>query len=339
MVTGLARAPTVGVRATQARRDGGMASRFTLSQQRTHQRCGLFVEPASQRVEGAVSQVPARARGQRAVSICRAVPELKALIFDCDGVILESEDLHRVAYNDAFKKFDVRCGGKLVEWSVEFYDVLQNTVGGGKPKMRWYFSQREGAQWPTSSILGGRAPASEEEQARLIDELQDWKSERYQQMITSGEVPPRPGVLRLMDEARAAGLKVAVCSAATKSSVIATLDALIGKERFAALDVFMAGDDVPRKKPDPFIYQLAAQKLGLDPKSCVVVEDSTIGLTAALGAGMRCVVSYTPSTAKEAFEGAEWVVGSLGEDPAVVTVEKLRQGVVRQDDRVEVISA
>ena len=113
----------------------------------------------------------------------------------------------------------------------------------------------------------------------------------------------------------------------------------------------------------------------------MVVEDSTIGLTAALGAGMRsvpararqpsllhscqslthvphphlctsptplthvprrpprCVVSYTPSTAKEAFEGAEWVVGSLGEDPAVVTVEKLRQGVVRQDDRVEVISA
>lgn len=59
-----------------------------------------------------------------------------------------------------------------------------------------------------------------------------------------------------MDEARAAGLKVAVCSAATKSSVIATLDALIGKERFAALDVFMAGDDVPRKKPDPFIYQV-----------------------------------------------------------------------------------
>ena len=177
--------------------------------------CGASLSP-SMPYFSRRTQVPARARGQRAVSICRAVPELKALIFDCDGVILESEDLHRVAYNDAFKvrsshegcvvarsvldaeprappdpqKFDVRCGGKLVEWSVEFYDVLQNTVGGGKPKMRWYFSQREGAQWPTSSILGGRAPASEEEQARLIDELQDWKSERYQQMIRQGRCRP-----------------------------------------------------------------------------------------------------------------------------------------------------
>lgn len=89
--------------------------------------------------------------------------------------------------------FDVRCNGEVVNWSPEFYDVLQNTVGGGKPKMRWYFSQREGASWPTSSILGGRAPASEEEQVKLIDVLQDWKSEKYQSMLGSGEVPPRPG--------------------------------------------------------------------------------------------------------------------------------------------------
>lgn len=88
--------------------------------------------------------------------------------------------------------------------------------------------------------------------------LQDWKSEKYQQLIGSGEVPPRPGVLRLMDEARAAGLLVAVCSAATKESVIFTLTSLLGAQRFSSLDCFMAGDDVPRKKPDPIIYQIAA---------------------------------------------------------------------------------
>jgi hypothetical protein len=67
-----------------------------------------------------------------------------------------------------------------VDWDERFYDMLQNTVGGGKPKMRWYFS-RQG--WPTSSILGGRAPADEAEQGQLIDTLQDWKTDKYQQMI------------------------------------------------------------------------------------------------------------------------------------------------------------
>jgi beta-phosphoglucomutase-like phosphatase (HAD superfamily) len=96
--------------------------------------------------------------------------------------------------------------------------------------------------------------------------LQDWKSEKYQQLIGSGEVLPRPGVLRLMDEARAAGLLVAVCSAATKESVIYTLNSLLGPARFEALDCFLAGDDVPRKKPDPIIYQIAA---GVDPHACL----------------------------------------------------------------------
>eukprot|EP00878_Enallax_costatus_P035960 GHUV01040224.1.p1 GENE.GHUV01040224.1~~GHUV01040224.1.p1 ORF type:complete len:135 (+),score=40.09 GHUV01040224.1:557-961(+) len=102
-----------------------------------------------------------------------------------------------------------------------------------------------------------------------------------------------------MDEARAAGLKVAVCSAATKSSVVFTLKSLLGEQRFNSLDCFLAGDDVDKKKPNPLIYQVAAQKLGVSPSDCVVVEDSTIGLEAALGAGMRCIITYTPSTKQQ----------------------------------------
>lgn len=130
-------------------------------------------------------------------------------------------------------------------------------------------------------------------------------------MIGSGDVPPRPGIVGLMDAARARGIKVAVCSAATKSSVVYCLDSLLGPERFGALDLFMAGDDVPRKKPDPIIYQLAAERLGVDPGDCCVVEDSTIGLQAARGAGMRCVITYTSSTRDEAFEGAERIVADV----------------------------
>lgn len=109
------------------------------------------------------AQVPARGN-------VRAHAQLEAVIFDCDGVILESEDLHRRAYNAAFQNFRVECDGSPVVWSEEFYDELQNTVGGGKPKMRWYFSpDRNG--WPTSSIVGD-PPRTEDEQALLIDTLQ-----------------------------------------------------------------------------------------------------------------------------------------------------------------------
>jgi beta-phosphoglucomutase-like phosphatase (HAD superfamily) len=81
-----------------------------------------------------------------------------------------------------------------------------------------------------------------------------------------------------MDEARVLGLKISVCSAATKSSVVFCLTNLLGKERFEALDCFLAGDDVDKKKPDPSIYRRAAEVLGVAPGNCLVVEDSVIGL-------------------------------------------------------------
>ncbi|XP_027918317.1 haloacid dehalogenase-like hydrolase domain-containing protein At4g39970 isoform X1 [Vigna unguiculata] len=229
---------------------------------------------------------------------------LQALIFDCDGVILESEHLHRQAYNDAFVHFNVRCPSSSspgpLNWDVQFYDELQNLIGGGKPKMRWYFKEHG---WPSSTLFE-TPPTSDEDRAKLIDTLQDWKTERYKEIIKSGTVKPRPGVLRLMDEAKDAGKKLAVCSAATKSSVILCLENLIGIERFQGLDCFLAGDDVKEKKPDPSIYLAASKKLGISDKDCLVVEDSVIGLQAATQAGMSCVVTYTPSTADQDFKEA-----------------------------------
>ncbi|GJN15896.1 hypothetical protein PR202_gb02841 [Eleusine coracana subsp. coracana] len=202
---------------------------------------------------------------------------LDALIFDCDGVILESEHLHRQAYNDAFAHFGVRCAPDSADplyWDEAFYDELQNQIGGGKPKMRWYFGENG---WPFSKIFE-TPPSSDSDKEKLVDIIQDWKTERYKEIIKSGTVEPRPGVLRLMDEAKGAGIKLAVCSAATKSSVIMCLENLIGLERFNGLDCFLAGDDVKLKKPDPTIYITAAEKLGVDSKNCLVVEDSVIGL-------------------------------------------------------------
>ncbi|XP_024316586.1 haloacid dehalogenase-like hydrolase domain-containing protein At4g39970 isoform X2 [Brachypodium distachyon] len=283
---------------------------------------------------GALPRLRLRPRSRRAsglaVSASAASPPLSldALIFDCDGVILESEHLHRQAYNDAFAHFGVRCppaADAPLDWDEAFYDDLQNRIGGGKPKMRWYFGENG---WPSSKLFE-TPPSSDSDKEKLVDiiqvylfislapcliqdcleyvcspvptshlfkvnktsvcsvifplltealVLQDWKTERYKEIIKSGTVEPRPGVLRLMDEVKGAGIKLAVCSAATKSSVVLCLENLIGLERFNGLDCFLAGDDVKLKKPDPSIYITAAKKLGVESKNCLVVEDSVIGL-------------------------------------------------------------
>ena len=103
-----------------------------------------------------------------------------ALLFDCDGVIVETEELHRLAYNEAFTQFDLKLQDQPVVWTVEYYDVLQNTVGGGKPKMMYYFNQEVKA-WPT--VRGGGAPGNEADQIKLVDDLQDAKTEYYKIIV------------------------------------------------------------------------------------------------------------------------------------------------------------
>lgn len=204
-----------------------------------------------------------------------------ALIFDCDGVIIETEELHRIAYNAAFKAADLKINGQPVEWPVEYYDVLQNTVGGGKGKMFYHFRTTTG-QFPTVGNLP--APTTSELEQALVDVLQAKKTELYKDLIAEKAVP-RPGVIELMDEAIAdPRIAVGVCSASTKAAVTKVLDVTLGEQRRNKLNVCILGDDVSKLKPDPMIYNTAAQRLNIDPRKCVVVEDSMVGLRAAKGA-------------------------------------------------------
>lgn len=234
-----------------------------------------------------------------------------ALLFDCDGVILETEELHRLAYNAAFDAADLTIGGERVEWSVAYYDVLQNTVGGGKPKMFFHFRNTTG-KFPM--VGGDPAPATLEAQQELIDKLQAHKTEIYRTYIEEKAIP-RPGVIELMDEALAdRTIAVGVCSASTKEAVQKVLAVTLGPERLSQLNVCILGDDVSEKKPSPMIYNEARKRIGIDNERCVVVEDSMVGLRAAKAAGMKCVITYTASTAEEDFygEGADAKVPELG---------------------------
>ncbi|CAM9182052.1 unnamed protein product [Scytosiphon promiscuus] len=231
-----------------------------------------------------------------------------AVIFDCDGVILESESLHREAYNAVFREFSVDYN-----WSPEYYDELQNKVGGGKPKMRYYFGENG---WPKSKL--GDPPKTEQEQELLINSLQDRKTIIYKDFVADGTAVLRPGVQRLIDETKAIPEgKMAICSASTKDACLFVLENLLGKENLQKFDLILAGDDVSRRKPDPMIYTLASETLGVPPERCIVIEDSLIGLEAALGAKMNCVITYTGSTESQDFAGSLGVYSELGDEGSI----------------------
>lgn len=235
-----------------------------------------------------------------------------ALLFDCDGVILETEEFHRLAYNAAFESAELTINGEPVNWSVEYYDVLQNTVGGGKPKMNFHFRTTT-KEYPM--VAGKPAPSTPEEEVALIDALQDDKTNRFKKLVETSAVC-RPGVLELMDEALAdPSIAVGVCSASTKAAAQRTLSVTLGEERVDKLDVCILGDDVSEKKPSPMIYNEAATRIGVSSSRCVVIEDSMVGLRAAKGAQMKCIITYTDSTKNGDFygEGADAKVPTLGD--------------------------
>jgi HAD superfamily hydrolase (TIGR01509 family) len=233
---------------------------------------------------------------------------MKAIVFDCDGVLVDTErDGHRVAFNRAFKAL-----GMDVEWDVPTYGELL-LVSGGKERMRHYFDQ---LGWPA-----GRGETHDE----LIAALHKTKTQIFTDIIASRQLPLRPGVARLVDEAIAAGVRMGVCTTSNADAIDGVLD-LLGPERKAKFEFVHAGDVVSRKKPDPEIYELAKKSLKLPPSECVVIEDSRNGLLAATGAGLPCLITTSTYTIDEDFRGALDVVPELGDPPnATITIEDLSQ--------------
>jgi len=231
---------------------------------------------------------------------------IKALIFDCDGVLVDTErDGHRVGFNRAFAAF-----GIAAEWDVPLYGRLLQ-VAGGKERMTAYFDE---FGWPE-----GRSESREE----LILALHLKKTEITSALVGEGALPLRPGIARIVDEAIAAGVRLGVCTTSHAKFIDAVLD-LLGPERKARFDFVHAGDVVARKKPDPEIYELAKQSLGLPVHECVVIEDSRNGLLAAKGAGLPCLITTSTYTIYEDFSEADRVVSELGDAPnAEVTLEDL----------------
>lgn len=245
---------------------------------------------------------------------------LTTLLFDVDGTLAETEEVHREAFNKAFAQ-----AGLDWHWSVETYAELLS-VTGGKERIRYFLDTR---------LPEFRAPSDLD---AFIAGLHADKTAIYTRTVAAGGVPMRPGVRRLLDAARAAGLRLGIATTTTPANVTALLRHSLAEDAEDWFEVIAAGGVVGAKKPAPDIYHHAMQAMGVSAAECLAFEDSENGLRSALAAGLQTLVTVSQYTGGQDFSGALLVLDQLGEpgrpfrvlagdadDFTHVTVEQLLQ--------------
>lgn len=246
-----------------------------------------------------LGRAPARAcadRGRRRHGW--PVARIEALIFDVDGTLADTEEAHRQSFNDAFG-----AHGLDFTWSRELYGELLQVTGG---------KERLGAFFDRARLAGGER----ERLYGLIPRLHATKTSFYLERMRLGAVPLRPGVRRLMSEARAAGVRLAIASTTSPENVSALLEGMSDYEALAGFSVIATGDAVARKKPAPDIYLLALSRLGVPARRAVAFEDSRAGVAAAKAAGLLTVATPSDWTRGQDFSAADLVLPCLGDPGA-----------------------
>lgn len=225
--------------------------------------------------------------------------KLKALLFDVDGTLADTErDGHRIAFNRAFSH-----AGLDWAWTEELYGRLLE-ISGGKERMDHYLRNH---------LYEGEPPAALQ---ALIPDLHAIKNRYYWEMLDRGEIGLRPGVERLLREARAAGLRLAIVTTTTGDNVRALLRNTLGEEAGEWFELMATADEVSEKKPSPAVYEYALMRLGLAAEECIALEDSVNGVVAARGAGVPVVITVNGYTDAGDYREAELVLDSLGEPAA-----------------------
>src|SRR6266568_3368039 len=207
----------------------------------------------------------------------------RALIFDCDGVLADTELYgHLPAFNQMWEKLNVPW-----QWSKEQYGEKLK-IGGGKERMASLFADSD-------FCARVAVPGGEEERKALIARWHKEKTGLYEAIINSGKIPGRPGIRRLSEEAAKADWKLAVASTSAPAAVLAVLKHAVGEE-LAEKFLVLSGDIVPAKKPAPDIYNLALERLHLPASQCVAVEDSRNGMLSAYAAHIPVLVTISSYT-------------------------------------------
>jgi beta-phosphoglucomutase len=222
----------------------------------------------------------------------KSAQALKAVIFDMDGVIINSHPAHRTAW----RRFLRELGRDVSESELDF--ILD---GRKRADILRYF-------------LGNLTDSELEEQGRRKDEF-------FKEV--SLDVNPIAGVLDFLAQLEAKKISIAVATSATESRARSTLAQLGVSGRF---QVVVTGSDVKQGKPDPAIYQLTCNRLRLQPENVLAVEDAVSGIRAAKSAGLRCIGIAPKGFAQPLIDaGAEFVVGDFSE----ISIEQLEAVLAR----------
>jgi len=221
--------------------------------------------------------------------------DIKALIFDVDGTIADTEETHRQAFNAAFIEHDLHW-----DWSRSEYAELLRT-SGGKERLAVYIDSLALPPQEKTRLKG---------MAQLIHAS---KTRIYGELIADGRAPLRPGVARIIGEARAAGVRLGIASTTTSANVSALIGAQFGAAAWNWFEALACGDVVSNKKPAPDIYVRALGMLRLPADACVAFEDSVNGLKSAKAAGLYTVVTPTLWSAGQDFRDADLLLQGLGD--------------------------
>jgi HAD superfamily hydrolase (TIGR01509 family) len=220
---------------------------------------------------------------------------LKAIIFDVDGTLADTENAHRIAFNQTFAENNLGWN-----WDVALYGKLLK-VTGGKERIRFFVE---------SFLPDFNKPADYED---FVKKLHVQKTAHYTAALRDGHIPLRPGIRQLILDAHKAGLKLAVATTTSPENVAALLEVGLGKDWNKYFDAIGCGDIVPLKKPAPDIYNWVLNELKLTPQDCIALEDSSNGLRSALDAGIRTYITTNPYTSQQDFTGAAEVFDDLSD--------------------------
>ena len=219
---------------------------------------------------------------------------LQALIWDVDGTLAETErDGHREAFNDAFVAM-----GLPWRWNVERYGELLST-SGGLERLQRDLAERDDA------------PRSAVERLALARELHRRKNAAYLARIAAGTIALRPGVQRLMQQARDDGVRLAIATTTGRANVDALLSRQLGAEWSDDFAAIVCAEDAPLKKPHPQVYEVALQRLALGGDEALAVEDSPQGVASARAAGVAVLLVRSAYFAACNGSGALATLGDL----------------------------
>ena len=218
---------------------------------------------------------------------------IQAVIFDMDGTLFDTERLTVEGWQEMQRRGMV---------PPDFLKWTPNFRGRNRDDIRRYIKELYGDDFDTEKVFDGRRS--------ILNE-----------MIDRDGLPLKPGVPRIFESLRSMGLPMALATATTR----VTVDNYMAKTGYGVyFDHIVTGDSVPNGKPAPDIFLSAADKLGLDPKNCLVVEDSPNGVRAGLAAGMYVVMVPDLEEPDEATREKLWhCCKTLEEIPALIEAENI----------------